>query len=130
MTTHWEHFPHGADLGVRGISLTREQAFEQAAVALSAAIADISTIAPDEAVTVTCEGPDDRFLLVGWLNALIYEMAVRKMLFSRFKVTIDGSNLRSQTWGQAVDPGRHEPSVEPKGATYTAVAVDRSADGN
>ncbi len=36
----WEHFPHGADIGVRGFGATREQAFEQAAVALSAVITE------------------------------------------------------------------------------------------
>jgi len=129
METHWEHFAHGADLGIRGVGMTREEAFEQAALALSAAVTDPSKIAPDTAVTVVCEGPDDRFLLVGWLNALIYEMAVRKMLFSRFKVTIDGATLHGQAWGELVDPRRHEPGVEPKGATYTAVAVNRAPDG-
>ena len=36
----WEHFPHGADIGVRGIGATRSEAFEQAARALTAVIAD------------------------------------------------------------------------------------------
>ncbi|MGE0683020.1 MAG: hypothetical protein AB7P69_19220 [Candidatus Binatia bacterium] len=26
----WDHFPHGADIGVRGIGASREGAFEQA----------------------------------------------------------------------------------------------------
>ena len=38
---HWEHFPHEADMGVRGHGASREQAFEQAALALTAVIADL-----------------------------------------------------------------------------------------
>ena len=34
----WEHFPHGSDVGVRGWGSTPAAAFEQAAVALTAAV--------------------------------------------------------------------------------------------
>jgi SHS2 domain-containing protein len=73
-----ELFAHGADIGVRGIGPTREYAFEQAALALSMAVTDPSWIAPQEAVAIACEAPDDRFLLLDWLNALIYEMSARR----------------------------------------------------
>ncbi len=36
----WEHFEHGADIGVRGIGPTPASAFEQAALALTAVITD------------------------------------------------------------------------------------------
>ena len=36
----WEHFPHGADIGVRGIAPTKAGAFEQAALAMTAIVAD------------------------------------------------------------------------------------------
>ena len=36
MTAHWEHFPHGADVGVRGTGKTPAQAFKQAALAMTA----------------------------------------------------------------------------------------------
>ena len=31
----WEHFPHDADIGIRGFGATPAEAFEQAAVALT-----------------------------------------------------------------------------------------------
>jgi tRNA nucleotidyltransferase (CCA-adding enzyme) len=31
-STRWEHFAHDADIGVRGIGASVEEAFEQAAV--------------------------------------------------------------------------------------------------
>ena len=40
----WEHFSHGADVGVRGFGISVEEAFEQAALALSAVVGDISTV--------------------------------------------------------------------------------------
>jgi len=126
----WEHFPHGADVGVRGIAETAEQAFEQAALALSAVVADVSTIIASDTVEVGCDAPDLEMLFVSWLNAIVYEMAVRKMLFRKFRVTISGTSLRGTISGERIDPQRHDLTVEVKGATVTALKVARGEDGN
>jgi len=123
MSAHWEHFPHDADVGVRGVGATKAQAFEQAALALTAVVTDLQSIEPQQAIEVECEAPDDELLFADWLNSLIYEMAARRMLFSRFSVQVDDHHLRSQAWGESVDPARHHPAVEIKGATYTSLRV-------
>ncbi|HXZ52351.1 MAG TPA: archease [Burkholderiales bacterium] len=125
MGARWEHFEHGADIGVRGFGASRSEAFEQAALALTAVIAEPAAVEAHEAVTIECEAPDDELLLAEWLNALIYEMATRRMLFSRFAVRIDGTRLRAEARGEPVDVARHRPAVEAKGATYTALRVAR-----
>lgn len=125
----WEHFTHGADVGVRGVGASCAQAFEQAAVALMEAIADRATIGNTEVVDIECETPDIELLLVDWLNELIYEMATRKMLFARFEVQISDHHLQGRAWGERVDIERHHPVVEAKGATLTALQVRRAADG-
>lgn len=125
----WQHFPHDADVGVRGIGETLEEAFEQAAVALVAVITDPACVEPKEPVAINCEAPDRELLLVDWLNAIVFEMASRKMLFGRFEVTIRGSRLDGTAWGEPVDRARHRPAVEVKGATYTGLRVERQADG-
>jgi SHS2 domain-containing protein len=124
-----EHFPHGADIGVRGIADTMATAFEQAALALTAAVTDPALVMQREMVAIDCAAPDPGLLLADWLNQVIYEMAVRHMLFSRFRVAVDGGRLHGEAWGEAVDVGRHAPAVEPKGATLTALRVARRADG-
>jgi SHS2 domain-containing protein len=124
----WEHFPHDADVGVRGIGATPAEAFEQAAQALTAVVTH-DPVAPKTAVEVACEAPDLELLFVEWLNAVIYEMAERQMLFGRFSVRIDGNRLAGTLWGEAVDVARHAPAAEPKGATYTALKVARGDDG-
>lgn len=127
---HWEHFAHEADMGVRGFGITREEAFEQAALALTAVVTDPKTVTENEVVEITCEAPDAELLFVDWLNALVYEMATRNMLFSRFEVRIDGQRLHGKAWGEKVDVARHEPAVEVKGATYTALSVSPDESGN
>jgi SHS2 domain-containing protein len=126
----WEHFEHGADIGVRGVGRTPAQAFEQAALALTAVIADPATVAAGTPVDIACEAPDTELLFADWLNALVYEMQVRRMLFGRFEVSIEGTRLAARAWGEPVDIARHRPAVEVKGATYTQLAVRRLDDGN
>jgi len=124
----WEHFPHDADVGVRGCGATAADAFEQAAYALTAVITH-AEVKPQVLVAVKCEAPDIELLFVEWLNAIIYEMAVRNMLFGRFAVRIDGEQLEGTLWGEPVDVERHAPACEPKGATYTALKVSKNSDG-
>jgi SHS2 domain-containing protein len=124
----WQHFPHDADVGVQGWGATPAQAFEQAAYALTAIITH-AEVKPQVVVEVRSEAPDLELLLVEWLNAIIYEMAVRKMLFGRFAVRIDGARLEGTLWGEPVDVERHAPACEPKGATYTALRVANNPDG-
>ena len=122
-TPRWEHFSHEADMGVRGIGRTRVEAFEQAALALTAVITDPATVRAVEPVAVAASAPDDELLLVDWLNALIYEMATRSLLFSRFEVRITDHRLEGRAWGEPVVGAVHQPAVEVKGATYTALRV-------
>jgi protein archease len=124
----WEHFPHGSDVGVRGYGPTPAAAFEQAALALTTAVTS-AKVEPRFPVEVSCQAPDLELLFVEWLNSVIYEMAVRRMLFARFLVRIEAERLRGTLWGEPVDVGRHAPASEPKGATYTALKVAHGRDG-
>lgn len=126
---HWEHFAHAADIGVRGVGATLEEAFEQVALALTGVVADPLLVRQETVVEISCEAPDDELLLVDWLNALVYEMATRHMLFSVFTVILEDSRLTGTAWGEPVDIGRHAPAVEVKGATYTALRVAQDPDG-
>ena len=97
--------------------------------ALTAVITDPTSVAALRSIEVSCEAPDTELLLVNWLNALVYEMATRKMLFSRFEVSIDGEHLKAKAWGEAIDVAKHEPGVEVKGATCTALSVKQDDRG-
>ncbi len=125
----WEHFEHGADIGVRGFGADPAEAFAQAARALTAVITDPDTVRAEICVDIACEEADTELLFVDWLNALIFEMATRHLIFSRFEVSIEDARLKARAWGEAVAPERHRPAVEPKGATYTELRVAPTADG-
>jgi SHS2 domain-containing protein len=129
MTARWEHFPHGSDIGIRGIGATRAQAFEQAALALSAVIVAPQNVQARFAVAIHCEAQDGEFLFLDWINALVFEMATRNMLFSRFQIALADSALDATAWGELVDIARHCPAVEVKGATFSELAVKPARDG-
>jgi SHS2 domain-containing protein len=126
----WEHFFHVADVGVRGWGETMAQAFEQAALALTAVVTEPGSVRPEAAVEIACQAPDAEILLADWLNALVFEMATRGMLFSRFEVTIDGCRLVARAHGEPVDVSRHHPAAEVKGATLSELEVAQDADGS
>jgi SHS2 domain-containing protein len=123
MQTHWEHFAHGADIGVRGYGPTRAAAFEQAALALTGVVTDPAKVDTTNAVPIACEAGDDELLLAHWLNAVASEMGQRHMLFGRYEVRLEGCRLRARAFGEVASAARHEPRVEVKGATCTALHV-------
>ena len=126
----WEHFYHMADIGVRGRGRTLPEAFEQTALALTAVIAEPELIQPQQAIDISCSAPDHELLLVDWLNAVIFEMATRKMLFSRYEISLQDHQLTGRAWGEEIDIARHQPTVEVKGATYTELKVVQETDAN
>lgn len=125
----WDHFPHGADVGIHGWGPTPAEAFEQAALALTAICVDPASVRDEMPVAIACEAPTLDDLFVEWLNTVIFEMAARHMAFGAFRVAIADRRLTATASGEPLDPERHDPGVEPKGATYTALRVAPDADG-
>ncbi len=125
----WEHFAHMADVGVRGFGADLEEAFAQAALAMTAVVIDPARVQPNQTVQIHCNAPDRELLLMDWLNELVYEMATRRMVFGEFDVHLDNSSLWATARGEPLDPTRHQPAVELKGATCTELRVSKRADG-
>lgn len=108
MLERWEHYQGEASgIGVRGYGGTEALAFEQAALALTAAVAEPARVAPSARVVIHCHAPSEDLLLAAWLDAVRRKMGSSGMLFSRFEVWIDGLKLTAHAWGEAVDPQRH-----------------------
>ncbi len=126
----WEHFEHEADIGLRAVASTRDALFELMGEALTAVITEPANVRPTDAITISCEAPDDALLLVDWLNSLVYEMATRRMLFGEWRVEVTGQRLIARVSGEPVDRSRHQPAVEPKGVTYTELEVGQDDEGS
>jgi tRNA nucleotidyltransferase (CCA-adding enzyme) len=86
-------------------------------------VTDPERVSTVTSIDVVCHATDDELLLVEWLNTLIYEMAVRSLLFGDYSVELADGELHATARGEPVDPERHEPAVEIKGTTMTALRV-------
>ena len=125
----WQLFEHDADVGLRAAAASREDLFAAMAEALTAVVTDPGLVECRESIDVACAAPNDAVLLVDWLNALIYEMATRHLLFCRWDVRVDDHRLVANVCGEQIDRARHQPAVEIKGATYTALSVMQDSEG-
>jgi len=124
----YETFEHGADIGVRGFGRTMAEAFENTAIALYSVMVNIPAVEANEKRSVTVSAPDNELLLIEWLNALLSISDIEHMVFSKFKVKMEGESLTGTAWGEKLDQERHEPNIEIKGATYYMLKVTE-ADG-
>lgn len=125
----WEHFCHGADIGIRGMAATLAGALEQAALAMTAVMTNPALVNCNETIEIRCEASSPELLLYDWLNALILQMATRNLIFGRFDVSVDGQHLAGRAHGEAVSREQHRPAVEIKGATMTELSVKELRPG-
>jgi SHS2 domain-containing protein len=130
----FEQFEHGADVGVRGFGATPAEAFAGAAQALFALLVGESGLVRaqvEERIEVEAANLEE--LLVAFLNELISLSDARRLVFGRPRVEISGGSpkalhLAARVDGEPFDPERHDLTVVPKGATYTALRVARDGE--
>ncbi len=120
---YWEHFEHPADVGIRGVGSSLAEAFEQAALALTAILIGPHQIARRQQIAMRCQAADKEQLLVDWLNRVIYEMATRRMIFGMFSVSIQGQKLSGTAWGDQLSNLTGAPTGEVKAASYAELKV-------
>jgi tRNA nucleotidyltransferase (CCA-adding enzyme) len=125
----WKHFEHEADIGLTATADSREGLFEAMGAALTGVITEPAIVQPRQRVRIRCSAPDDALLMVDWINALIYEMATRSVLFGNWQVNLHGCDLEAWAEGEPVDKDRHQPAVEVKGATLTELRVEQDETG-
>jgi SHS2 domain-containing protein len=119
----YETFEHEADVGVRGRGASLAEAFANAGRALTAVVTDPRAVRETIEVEIACTAPDLETLFFDWMNALVFEIATRWVLFGRYEVSIEKGTLRARAIGEPVDVERHHPAVEVKGATWTGLRV-------
>lgn len=125
----FETFEHGADIGIRGKGKSLEEAFANGAKALFSLMFELSSVRPERQIEISCSAPDLDMLFLTWLNRLIALADVDNLALSEFDVTINGLELKAKAKGEPIDPERHDPGVEVKGATFTMLTV-RKENGN
>lgn len=123
----YQYLEHTADLGIRAIGDTLQEAFEQGAQAMLDATADTGAVKTTLTCQVTCSAPDIPALLIEWLNELLYQAEVHHALWQSARV--DRLHQAEEEWtlegvaeGEPLDPERHEFHTEIKAATYSGLS--------
>ncbi len=122
----YEYLDHQADLGIRGIGKTPQEAFSEGAQAMLAAMADLTSIKCEQQWTQRCTAPDMASLFVEWLNELLYQREIYGALFARAHVSrLEQSErewiLEGTACGETLDSQRHIIHTEVKAATYSGL---------
>jgi len=108
----WEHFAPEGCLGLRGVGSSKERAFEQVGLALTATIADPASVRPRGREEIHCSAPDDERLLLAWIETLLGRMAVQHLLFGQYRVRIGAQGLQATALGEPLDPRAVDPRLD------------------
>ncbi len=128
MKPGFETFEHGADIGIRGVGQSLEEAFVNAAKALfSLMVLNLDEVRREKEVHVKAQGESLEELFLDWLNGLLAQAGIENLVLAEFSCQIKpGYVLRGSAWGERIDPERHELGEEVKGATYTLLKVEKT----
>jgi SHS2 domain-containing protein len=123
MSAGWELVDHTADVMVRAYGSSREEVFEQAALATVSLIFDASTARPAERFPVEVSAPDEELLLAAWLNELLFLIEARRQVFARFEVeSIEEEGMPTEPGEGVAPPGERQVRLR-------ATAVGEAFDG-
>jgi len=81
---------------------------------LTAVVVDPRSVNAQADLRIARRAPDDELLLVDWLNALIFEMATRRMLFGRFEVQLVPGHWKPRPGANWWKPVSISPPLNPK----------------
>jgi len=121
----YEFFDHTADLGLRVRSPTLPRLFEEAALALFAAIVEEPPRGGPIAREFSIAGTRNDHLLFDWLTELLWRFESEHVVFGEFEVELVAEGLRARARGAALDESRQRLLHEVKAVTYHGLRVER-----
>lgn len=122
---------HTADVKVEAYGKTINEAFQEAAKALSEVMTDTSKIRPIIRRKIEVEAEDLQALLYEWLEKFIYLFDSEGLIFSEFKVQciqqVEGRlKLKGEAAGEEFDEKIHPQRTAIKAATYHEMKIRQS----
>ena len=119
---------HTADAYIEAYGASLEEAFENAAAAMTDVMTELEKVEAKTEESFVVEAHDEPALLYSWLEELLLEFELKDKLYSRFEVscieeTSEGFRLRAKAWGEKYDPERHPSKVGIKAATYHQMEI-------
>ena len=125
------YLDHEADVGIRAIGSTLEEAFEQGAKAMLNVMWDISNVEERRDVLIECKAGDIPELFVEALNEILFKQDVEGLVLARFEVDDikkqpDGKyKLKGTAFGEPLNLDKHSAKTEVKAATYAGLKFEQ-----
>ncbi len=130
MPRAFEILEHPADIGFRAFGRSRQELFENAALALFSLACDPATIEEQESRDVEATGSDDEALIYSWLAELLAVAETECLVFRRAVIrALDSGRVRGAAYGEAFDRNRHRSGTSIKAVTFHQLKVEPTRDG-
>ncbi len=130
---HWEIFDHGADIGIRGIGSSVEEAFKMAAIALFSLMypniqkLDIKELDHVKEIKIECSSIDIEYLLVEFLNTLISKSDLLRVAFFDFDIKIKDLTCSCKAKAVPINKDLCDDGIEVKAATLCELKVKKES---
>ncbi|ADL19725.1 hypothetical protein ASAC_1320 [Acidilobus saccharovorans 345-15] len=127
----YDFLDHTADVLIEARGRTKEEALEQAGLAVYEIMTDTSKVRPLTHVDIEVNGMDLYNTIYRWIEQLLVSTDADGLVFSIFRVcdlSEDGTRLVARVWGERFDPSRHEQRTIVKAMTYSQMDF-REEDG-
>ncbi|MBQ8017804.1 MAG: archease [Methanobrevibacter sp.] len=123
----YEYFEATADIGLKAYGKDRNEAFENASLAIFNIISDTSEIDAVNTIEFEIDSEDDVSLLYDYLEELLFYHETEFMLFSEFHVKIDENlHLKAEIKGEEINWDKHERKTEIKAITFHKMEVNKT----
>ena len=123
----YEYFEATADIGLKAYGKDRNEAFENASLAIFNIISDTSEIDAVNTIELEIDSEDDVSLLYDYLEELLFYHETEFMLFSEFHVKIDENlHLKAEIKGEEINWDKHERKTEIKAITFHKMEVNKT----
>jgi SHS2 domain-containing protein len=132
MKKRFRFLEHTADAYVEAYGGSLEEAFGNAAAAMTDVMTELETVEALNEESFVVEAHDESALLYSWLEELLLEFELKGKLYLRFEVscieeTSEGFRLHAKAWGEQYDPEKHPTKVGIKAATYHMMEILKEA---
>ena len=130
MDKGFEIIDHTADIGVIAYGADLKQVFANAAFGLFSLMADLDDIKENTQREIELSSEDEDFLLVEWLNELIYIFDVEHVIFKRFEIDdLTSNKIKARCFGEEIKQEQHKLKREIKAATYYMLRITKDNGG-
>ncbi len=118
------------DVGLRAYGSSIKEAFVNAGIGMFSLITDISRIEPKDEIILDITGDSFEFLLVNYLNELIFQFDAYGFTACKIEVLELTENIiKAKVMGENFDPSRHAQDLLIKAATYHNLKIEK-VDGS